>query len=56
MLQNYLDQVITGDCLDVLSTIEDNSIDVCFADPPFNLEKKYTSYKDSLPYIFNVTE
>jgi len=49
MLNNYLDKVTLGDCLKVLSTIEDNSVDACFADPPFNLEKKYRSYKDQRP-------
>ena len=49
MLKDYLNKVIQGDCLEVLSTIEDNSVDVCFADPPFNLEKRYTSYKDQRP-------
>jgi len=49
MLADYLDKVINGDCLEVMSTIEDNSVDMCFADPPFNLEKKYTSYKDQKP-------
>jgi len=49
MLENYLDKVVSGDCLKVLSTIEDNSVDMSFADPPFNLEKKYTSYKDQRP-------
>lgn len=46
MQKKFLDTVIQGDCLEVLSKIEDNSIDMCFADPPFNLEKKYTTYKD----------
>ncbi len=49
MLNDYLDQVVNGDCLQVLSTIEDNTVDMCFADPPFNLEKKYASYKDQRP-------
>jgi len=49
MITNCLDKVILGDCLEVMSTIEDNSIDICFADPPFNLEKKYTSYYDQRP-------
>ncbi len=44
-----LDRVLLGDCLEHLATIPDDSIDVCFADPPFNLDKKYTSYKDNLP-------
>ena len=49
MLKDYIDQVIKGDCLKVLSSIEDSSVDMCFADPPFNLEKKYASYKDQRP-------
>lgn len=43
------DQVILGNCLEVLMTIPDNMVDVCFADPPFNLDKKYASYADQLP-------
>lgn len=49
MLADYLDRVTNGDCLKIMSSIEDNSVDICFADPPFNLEKKYTSYKDQKP-------
>jgi len=48
MLADYIDTVTIGDCLKVMSNIEDNSVDVCFADPPFNLEKKYGSYKDQM--------
>ena len=40
MLADYIDTLTIGDCLKVMSNIEDNSVDVCFADPPFNLEKK----------------
>ncbi|MHB8630049.1 MAG: DNA-methyltransferase [Aggregatilineales bacterium] len=42
-------QVLLGDCLKLLKTIDDNSIDVCFADPPFNLDKKYATYRDQKP-------
>lgn len=49
MLNELIDKVTCGDCLKIMSQIEDNSIDMCFADPPFNLEKKYTSYKDQRP-------
>ncbi|PJF38955.1 MAG: restriction endonuclease [Phototrophicales bacterium] len=45
-----LDHIIQGDCLEELRKIPDNSVDVCFADPPFNLDKKYGSYKDSKPF------
>lgn len=30
-----------GDCLQILPTIEDESVDLIFADPPFNLGKDY---------------
>jgi site-specific DNA-methyltransferase (adenine-specific) len=30
-----------GDCLDLLASMEDDSIDLVFADPPFNLNKDY---------------
>lgn len=43
-----LDRVIIGDCVAKLAEIPDASIDVCFADPPFNLDKKYASYDDQL--------
>jgi site-specific DNA-methyltransferase (adenine-specific) len=43
-----LNQILPGDCLEMLATIPDESVDVCFADPPFNLDKKYASYDDQL--------
>jgi site-specific DNA-methyltransferase (adenine-specific) len=49
MLDKYLNQVTQRDCIAVLQDIPDNSVDVCFADPPFNLDKKYTSYRDQHP-------
>ena len=49
MLKDYLDKVLKGDCLEILPEIEDDCVDICFADPPFNLEKKYISYKDRRP-------
>jgi site-specific DNA-methyltransferase (adenine-specific) len=41
-----IDKIIKGDCLAVLRSFPDNCVDVCFADPPFNLSKKYNAYKD----------
>jgi site-specific DNA-methyltransferase (adenine-specific) len=48
MIEKYLNRIIQGDCLTLLKDIPDNSIDITFADPPFNLKKKYNSTKDSL--------
>ena len=47
-LNNYINRIFEGDCLELIKNIPDDSIDVTFADPPFNLKKGYSSYKDSL--------
>lgn len=44
-----LGRMFQGDCLDVMKQIESDSIDLVFADPPFNLDKLYPSeMNDSL--------
>ena len=48
MIEAYINRIIQGDCLELFRQIPDNSVDVTFADPPFNLKKKYNSMKDSL--------
>ncbi|HLC16449.1 MAG TPA: site-specific DNA-methyltransferase [Thermodesulfovibrionia bacterium] len=48
MLDKYLNKITQGDCLKLFHDIPDNSVDITFADPPFNLKKKYNSTKDSL--------
>lgn len=40
--------LLHGDCIEKLKTIPDNSIDFCFADPPYNLKKKYESWDDGI--------
>ena len=37
-----VNQIICGDCCDVLSTIPDNTFDLIFADPPYNLQLQQT--------------
>lgn len=44
--ESIINKVIQGDCLEVMRKIPDDSVDVTFADPPFNLKKKYNSYYD----------
>lgn len=41
-------QLLHGDVLEELRKIPDNSVDFCFADPPYNLRKKYQGYSDDL--------
>lgn len=47
MIDKYINKILQGDCLDLFRDIPDESIDLTFADPPFNLKKKYNGYKDS---------
>ncbi len=47
MIEKYINKIIQGDCLDIMKSIPDNSVDITFADPPFNLKKKYNDYRDS---------
>jgi len=45
-----LNQIICGDCIEIMKKIPNESVDMCFADPPFNLGKKYGRYKDDKPF------
>ena len=45
-IQSMIGKVIQGDALRVMGKIPDNSIDMTFADPPFNLKKTYNQYAD----------
>lgn len=40
-------KLINGDSLSELKKIPDNSIDFCFADPPYNLSKSYENWDDN---------
>jgi DNA modification methylase len=42
-----LDRLHPGDCLDLLPRIDTGSIDLIFADPPFNIGYDYDIYNDS---------
>ena len=39
-------KIYQGDCLEQMREIEDGSIDLVFADPPFNIGHKYDKYDD----------
>ncbi|MCX7875306.1 MAG: DNA methyltransferase [Melioribacteraceae bacterium] len=49
-MQKYINKVTKGDLVELFKNIPSNSVDVTFADPPFNLRKKYNGYKDSLEF------
>lgn len=43
-------KVHLGDCIEIMKTFPSNSIDLIFADPPFNIGMKYDNYKDNKSY------
>ena len=45
-MKEFINKVIQGDAIEIMRQIPDNLIDMTFADPPFNLGKKYNSYHD----------
>lgn len=40
--------IMQGDALELLRRVPDDSVDMTFADPPFNLHKRYSDYRDGL--------
>ena len=45
-----LHNVINGDCIKVMDSMPAKSVQLVFADPPFNLNKSYNTYKDNMPF------
>jgi site-specific DNA-methyltransferase (adenine-specific) len=43
ILETPLGRLVEGDCVEFLRTLEAESVDLVFADPPFNLGKQYNS-------------
>ncbi len=41
--------VVHADCIETMNSLPEQSAQLVFADPPFNLNKNYNSYKDNLP-------
>lgn len=46
ILGNKQHKIIYGDALEALLTIQDESVDLIFADPPYNIGKDFNGYKD----------
>jgi site-specific DNA-methyltransferase (adenine-specific) len=45
-----LNQIVRGDCVKVLSKLDEPVADLIFADPPFNIGYKYDVYEDRKAY------
>ena len=52
MAPNFeLDRIIQGDCIQVLNSIPENSIDLIFADPPYNLQLRQELWRPNMTRV-----
>lgn len=51
-----LDQVIEGDCVEVLNSLPENSVDLVFADPPYNLQLQQDLWRPNMTRVDAVTD
>ncbi|MCY4129529.1 MAG: site-specific DNA-methyltransferase [Gammaproteobacteria bacterium] len=49
-LKELVGKVHNQDCISVMKSLRAKSVQMIFADPPFNLNKKYNSYRDNLEF------
>jgi modification methylase len=51
-----LDQVIEGDCLEVLAALPERSVDLIFADPPYNLQLSHDLWRPNMTRVDAVSD
>lgn len=51
-----LNRIIHGDCLEVLATFPEKSIDLIFADPPYNLQLQGELWRPNQTYVDSVDD
>ncbi len=55
-IESYIDRIIQGDCTEVLKAIPDRSVDLVFADPPYNLQLEKTLWRPNATRVKGVDE
>jgi DNA modification methylase len=46
-----LNQILQGDCIEILNSLPENSVDLVFADPPYNLQLQNDLYRPDLSKV-----
>ena len=49
-------RIVRGDCVQVLSSLPENSVDLIFADPPYNLQLKEDLHRPDMTRVEGVTD
>ena len=47
-MREFRNQIICGDCIELLGRVKEPFVDLVFADPPFNIGYQYDRYEDTL--------
>jgi len=47
--KKLINKINHGDCITLMECMLDGSVDLAFADPPFNIGYQYDEYQDQLP-------
>jgi len=56
MINNFVNKIIQGDSLKLLKELPDNSIDLIFADPPYNLQLEGDLYRPNQTKVDGVND
>jgi len=51
-----LNQIIHGDCVEILASLPENSVDLIFADPPYNLQLRNDLYRPNMTKVDAVND
>ena len=51
-----VDQIIQGDCVEVLNSLPEKSVDLIFADPPYNLQLQQELYRPNMTKVDAVND
>lgn len=51
-----LNQILLGDCIGILKTLPENSVDLIFADPPYNLQLRNDLYRPNMTKVSAVDD
>ncbi len=51
-----LDQIMVGDCVEVMAGLPERSVDLIFADPPYNLQLQQELWRPNLTRVNGVTD
>ena len=56
MISLPLNQILPGDCIEILKSLPENSVDLIFADPPYNLQLRNDLYRPDMSKVAAVND